>query len=1439
MAIHFTPTTETEEEKKPIHFIPNDRAMSRSEIANFGVTGKTNAKERAVATNAIRRNIYAVGGMGGFAPGITRETAPFKETHPVAAIKEIPGALAAGFERDILGAPGKAIQFAGEAMKAKIIPTAAPLGPGGILLNAVQAVRMIADKTGFAGGVKIYDKTSNALTEAGKFMSEFWEEQASTGWEAPDPELMEQKWNRPIQYGTRVTMESAPTFAAAIGAGYVTGSPNVSLAMMGAFEKLNSFTKQMEGGASFQKANIISTLSGTWEAITEKIPFDFILKGKTKSKLIKAVTSGGLESIQELLAGMGQNFLEHFGYNAKDWKTVPGAIKEGLKHTFDNWLESVVAGGVLGAGAGAVFTGRGTKELNEVAKKLGVPIKGLTPEAAVKKIDQVVQNRRAIENIEETTDADALKALLESPFLKLTPKPAPTEAIVAPEPAVEPSKGVETPIGKEERETLREMGLSIEEIGKTPVTELRERINTRARRHAGGFLNLPVETPEPGVLREKAESFYQNYVNRFASIENITKKARNLGMVIPPGEDPGVRARAYLGMGRKVESVLRDKTFKITKSGKILITGEGLKPILDSYEKNIKPLEPKRKQREKDFEDYLIAQRTILDLQRPSYEGAPQLIVSPEEVAAARKQLKTLEDKYGKDGIAAIEKHAQRLYSFQKRILQSLVDAGNISQQLYDKIVKENPHYIPFDRVLDQTTFAGVPVSKKRFTEARAPVKKIKGGKGLAIQPPIETVIKNTYKILEAAERNQVARSVAKLGKVLPTEINPVRVKMFPIKVDPKEILTIAKEFRSKSAKVVEEVKKIRTEGGEDADVSGPVAKLEKVVKDALTHRGFSQGESNAFIAQIKKGKPAEGGEPTHTTETIKQIIKETQHIITSKEPVESTIFRPSQFTPKGNVIEYYDNGKRKYMEVPENLYKAMTGLTEDGASTVVKLLSMPAHWLRVGATITPEFMARNPLRDTYTALMQTSFGFIPFYDQIGAIADILGKTDVYYDWFRSGGAYSGFVELSRPALKKAYKELQSSRGRKMLSKLNVIATAGDLSQILEQATRLAVYKRAVRKGLSPVEAGYESREATVDFARRGAKMGDINKLVAFFNAQIQGFDKTIRNSIKHPFSTAIKGSMAITLPSLLLYLRNRDDPEYKEIQQWQKDLFWIVRLGGIHFRIPKPFLYGQVFGSLPERFFEYLDTKDPKAFDGLAVSMIESSSPVGVNPVEALIPTAVKSIIENIPKAGWSFFREQTLVPEHLVDLPGAEQYTRYTTETAKQLGEWMNYSPAKIENLIYGYTGGTGRHILQGTDFLVNSIKGEEVLRRPRELADIPLVKGFVTRPPIGPSAESISNFYEDSKPIIAQRSNFNRKVKQGKGDAARKLLEDHPEIRIAPTLVKFQTALSELSKMIDRLAETKIDTEQKRARIKIIDQQRVDLAKRANQLIKQGKL
>jgi hypothetical protein len=1006
-----------------------------------------------------------------------------------------------------------------------------------------------------------------------------------------------------------------------------------------------------------------------------------------------------------------------------------------------------------------------------------------------------------------------------------------------------------------------------------------------------GFLSASFEKLLPESVKEGAERIYQNYINRFASIENAVEKAQRLGMQIQPGENSKLLARAYLGLGRKVESILQDQTFRITPEGGLEITGEGLKPILDGYDKAMKPLQGDRKQRHNDLKTYLFAQRTILDLRRVPYEGAKKEIVSPEQVREAQDDLAQLKARYGDKGMAVLAGSAERLYEFQKRILHLLVDAGNLSQAQYDTIVDLNKHYIPFDRIVDEH-LGGVPVTKKRFTEARAPVKRIKGSE-LAKHDPIESIIKNTFRVVDSADRNTVARSVAALREILPDDIAEKDINIVPVArvkhhavIDPgffQEITEFAKRMGA-TFKTGKEVTPGRPTGTYTPALkqamrrqAAPATTLAHETghffddKFGLKRRFYKRGATKAvaqelidFMEQMgesknRRGKPeerfadgfawwlyhrdlAEQDIPkfSQAMADIIRDIPEIKPLLAMRprarhglESQEQIIFGPSPFKPKGNVIEYFENGKRKYIEVTPNLYAAMNGLNENAAGLIVKIFSKPANWLRVGATITPEFMLRNPFRDQWTAFMQTSFGFTPFVDSAAAIADIIGKSEAYHDWLRSGGAYSGFVELNRPALKKAAQLLTGKRS--LLRRLNIIADAQDISQLMEQATRLGVYKAARAAGKSAIEAGFESREATIDYARKGAKMADVNRVMTFFSAGVQGADKTVRTAIEHPYATAIKGIAAITIPSLLLFLRNRRDPEYANKPRWEKDLFWMVKLGGIWWRFPKPFLYGQIFGSIPERFFEYAQDKDPAAFNDLAKSIYDAISPVSGDAEGALLMTAVKPIVENA--TNYNFFLERKIVPEARERLAPSEQYTRYTTEAAKYLGKHLNYSPAKIENLIRGWFGGTGRYALEGADYLSNSIRraaGESIPSgRPKELSDYPLVKGFVSRP----GTESVNRFYDESNRIIQNYRTAYSMAKEGRRGDVLALATAEPNLRLGPAMIKIQNAMSELQHRIDALNRSEISVAQKRAALKQLDAKRLLLAQRANLLIKRS--
>jgi hypothetical protein len=1009
-----------------------------------------------------------------------------------------------------------------------------------------------------------------------------------------------------------------------------------------------------------------------------------------------------------------------------------------------------------------------------------------------------------------------------------------------------------------------------------------------------GFVKIPI----PEITKEGALTFYQKYVNRNQSLTDITAEAKAKGMVVRPGEDPGLLAQAYLGIGPRVQEILDRNTFKMNPDGSVTITGEGLKPILDDFSK-----EAKTKDADEDLVTFLIANRYIKDLQRPKAEWDPSFIASSEQTADSRAELARLAQKY-KD-LAPFEKAAQRLYGFQKRVLHLQVDAGNMSQELYDKILGLNPNYVPFDRILgeEEPGAGGTPKNKAPFTGARSFTKRIRGSEK-EIYDPIESIIKNTYRSVDVATRNQVARSLAKLSDILPDKLSPVDIPMIPVaKIQHKAAVDL--EFMTKLSDFAKSLGARTTRGGQPGINLGmyyPGMKLitskfatpsvipahetghffddKYKLKQRFYKRNDKRGNTKAVAEELiqhmknmgesanRQGKAeerfADGFEwwlvhrdlakkdlPLFSQEMARIIseIPELKPLLAMRpsvrvdlEAMNETIFGQSPFVPKGPIIEYFDNGEKFYMKVTPNLYAAMKGMNEISIGLVTKILSIPATWLRVGATITPEFMVRNPFRDQFTAFLQTKIGFKPFIDTFYAIGDILGSKDIYHEWLRSGAAYSTFTELSRENLSKKLKDLKSNV--RLIRHLNIITTAQEISQLFEQATRVAVYKAARAKGATSIEAAIQSREATVDFGRRGSQTKDVSAVIPFFNAGIQGTDVTIRSAVKDPVGLSLKALILITIPSILLYLYNRQDKDYEDIPRWQKDLFWVFKYPGTktYVRIPKPFLYGMLFGSSVERFMEYVDKKDPKAFKGLFNSLVSAATPVSAeDPMGSLIPTAFKGLIENT--ANWNFFRQAPVVPNATKRYLPEFQTAKYTSETAKAISHAArglpdNFltqnikSPAKLENIVTSMTGGSGRYAFEGSDMIGRAYRDIQGMpnkpKRPLELSDIPLVKGFVTRP-VESSPESVNKFYDKLETLGAAYDTYKKLIKTGRPEEARSVLKENPDLKYGPAIKKVSTQLSKITAAIDQVsAQKNMSEEKKRTVIDSLETKKMLLAR-----------
>ena len=243
----------------------------------------------------------------------------------------------------------------------------------------------------------------------------------------------------------------------------------------------------------------------------------------------------------------------------------------------------------------------------------------------------------------------------------------------------------------------------------------------------------------------------------------------------------------------------------------------------------------------------------------------------------------------------------------------------------------------------------------------------------------------------------------------------------------------------------------------------------------------------------------------------------------------------------------------------------------------------------------------------------------------------------------------------------------------------------------------------------------------------------------------------------------------------------------------------------------------------MPERFLEYLDTKDPAAFEELYKSLLDSVLPAQGDPSAALLPTALKPLIENA--TNWSFFRERPVVPESRKELLPYMQHGKYTPESIKAIGKALGYSPAKIQNLVRGYTGGTGAYAMEALDWLFE----KEGPRRPAELADYPLLKGFVTRP-VESHPASLNRFYEQSTKIIKAERSYKKALKEKKGKEAIAIRKKYPELVHAKMTRRTRKRLSEITHMIDVVVNSDLQKDKKREAIKKLETLRMNTAKQA---------
>lgn len=525
------------------------------------------------------------------------------------------------------------------------------------------------------------------------------------------------------------------------------------------------------------------------------------------------------------------------------------------------------------------------------------------------------------------------------------------------------------------------------------------------------------------------------------------------------------------------------------------------------------------------------------------------------------------------------------------------------------------------------------------------------------------------------------------------------------------------------------------------------------------------------------------------------------------------------------------------------DLYRAMTFFDRQPFGSMVNMASKAKRLLTAGVTASPEFMLRNFLRDSLSSWAISKDGFKPVIDSIKGVKKTLAMDGSTIDVMFSGASFlGGYVNGNDPTAmadtvrkslrRKGMTPEQIARYEKSIIRnaaqakgvvANVWEKYNRYGEALENANREAVYDAAIKAGKSHAQAAFESKDL-MDFSMLGAARAiqGAAMILPFFNARLQGLGKLTRELSDNPREIAKRAGM-ITAMSLGLLAANWDDERYEELPDWDKDANWHFLVGDQHFRIPKPFEIGVMFGTIPERMMRAMGDKDSGAQFGKAVARAIGDT-FALNPT----PQIVKPMVE--AAFNYDSFRGGPIDSPQDLAVKAEARYNEQTSLLMRELGELSGFSPKQLEHLVIGYTGTMGSYVMAAADGLIRAARpGESASWRADE---IPLVKAVYRGTGPAKSTQHMEEFYRMLNEVNQLKRTVDQYRNEGLTDKADELLDEQGGI------LKSRRSLSRTQQQV-RVVRNKIEliqrdrtmsAEEKRRRIDELLARRNDLVYQA---------
>lgn len=525
------------------------------------------------------------------------------------------------------------------------------------------------------------------------------------------------------------------------------------------------------------------------------------------------------------------------------------------------------------------------------------------------------------------------------------------------------------------------------------------------------------------------------------------------------------------------------------------------------------------------------------------------------------------------------------------------------------------------------------------------------------------------------------------------------------------------------------------------------------------------------------------------------------------------------------------------------DLYRAMTFFDRQPFGAMVNMASKAKRILTAGVTASPEFMLRNFLRDSLSSWTISKDGFKPVIDSLkgvrktwrmeGSTIDVMFSGASFLGGYVNGNDPGAMADSVRKSLRRKgmspeqITKYEKSLIRNAAQAKGVVADVWEkynrLGEAVENGNREAVYEAAIKAGKSHAQAAFESKDL-MDFSMLGAArfIQGASLVLPFFNARIQGLGKLSRELRDNPREIAKRAGM-ITAMSLGLLAMNWDDERYEELPDWDKDANWHIFVGDQHFRIPKPFEIGVMFGTIPERMVRAMGGKDTGAQFGKAVARAVGDT-FALNPT----PQIVKPLVE--AAFNYDSFRGGPIDNAQDLAVKAEARYNEQTSLLMRELGELSGFSPKQLEHLVIGYTGTIGGYVMAAADGIIRASRpGESASWRADE---IPLVKAVYRGTGPAKSTQHMEQFYQMLNEVNQLKRTVDQYRSEGLDDKAKELLDEQGGIlRSRSSLSSTQQQIKVIRNRIELLQRDKVlSADEKRRRIDELLSRRNDLVYQA---------